>query len=122
MPKPKWQEPVEQWLGHFIGLGIVLGFLIGPAAIIVNIVRELTAVKIFGWKFGQWPPGHPMWLYWSSQGKTADNSIGRWSTRASLESEKMLVNPLDRVEDTAKDLKFALTGCAIGIAIRMLIW
>ena len=45
MPKPAWQEPLEQWGGHFIGLGIVLTTIFGPLWIMAIWVREFTEFR-----------------------------------------------------------------------------
>ncbi len=84
-------------LAHFALLGLGLGYLIGPFAIPLYLIRELTDWKWMPWPFkGQWPPGNPVKL-----------------------PSGQKVTPMDRVEDLRWDLIETLSGYAIGQALSI---
>lgn len=92
MPKPAWQEPLEQWGGHFFLLGIIGELLIGPFSVILYMVREFTKFRIGKWKIGQWPPGDPWWS----------------GVPGAINAKQF--TDLSRVSDMARDLTFMLSG------------
>ena len=106
MSKSKTTEALEQWLGHFIALGVVLSLLLGPVAVIVFLLREFTKVPL-PWIFkGQWPPGDP--LLARLDGPPFDEE---------------LLTQMDRVEDLRWDSIFTLSGIAVGLTLReILVW
>lgn len=106
MPKPKWQEPLEQ-IAHFTLLGVALAVLLGPLAILLVLIRELSPWKWMPWPFkGQWPPGAPF-LAVSVLNRTIPAT------------EAPVVTRMDRVEDLRRDLVATLSGTCVGIAIHI---
>jgi len=96
----KSKEALEQWGGHFTGLGIIVGALFGELAIVGFVIREFTDWKL-PWPYkGQWPPGDPYY---------ALDDLGE---------REIVALPADRVEDLRKDAIFTCSGIVVGLLIR----
>lgn len=110
MAKTRLHEAVEQWLGHFVVLGLVLGYLLGPLAPAAYLVRELTKLKIGRWKIGQWPPGDLVWIG-DQRNQKGELLPAQWHTQ------------LARVLDMRKDLIFTFAGYELAqLAREITIW
>lgn len=98
MSKPKWQEPLEQWGGHFILLGVVLATIHPALSIGIYVIREFTDWKLPWPMKGQWPPGRPHNVY----------ILGRLQ----------LVTQMRSVEDLRRDSLFTLIGTIVGSVLH----
>jgi len=112
MPKPKWQEPLEQWGGHFLLLGICLTLLIGPLSVVIYLVQEFSPWRWLPWPLkGQWPAGDTLWIR-SLRGMVV------WSDDPKEAIEKKPYQPLDRLIDQRRDLIFKFSGFVLAEIAR----
>ena len=134
MAKPSWQEPLEQWAGHFVALGIVCGWVLGPFALFIYMQQEFGTLKLWWPLKGQYPPGKPIRLYryrggWSDAEPVIDRVVSGFGLApmkaegAEILFDKVqseVFTQMDRVDDMIKDLKFKLSGCVIGCVANTL--
>ena len=99
MASSKSEDVLDQ-VGHFLGLGVLMGALFGELAIVGYMVREFTKWKLpWPWD-GQWPPGNPF--------VGLDDAGER----------EELVTPMRNVEDLRRDSLFTLGGIIVGLTVR----
>ncbi len=132
MAKPSWQEPLEQWAGHFVALGIVCGWVFGPFALFIYMQQEFGTKKLWWPLKGQYPPGKPLRMFyrkgkWSETTPEIDemHAFGLASVEAGAViqfdiNRSEVFTQMDRVDDMIKDLKFKLSGCVIGCVANTL--
>jgi hypothetical protein len=111
-------ERLEQ-TAHFILLGIGLGFVFGPFAVPLYLIRELSGWWL-PWPFkGQWPPGKPFKVVRPAKPPSLTDLVS-YTTDFYISE----VTQLDRVEDLRRDLIWTLSGFAVGQLLQIggIIW